>query len=626
MHTVEPGDPETHSKDLVAENLEQLRKIFPSAFTEGKVDFDALRELLGDAIEDGDEKFGLSWFGKRNARRVALRPSTATLLPRPEESVDWDTTRNVMIEGDNLEVLKLLQKSYANKVKLIYIDPPYNTGKDFIYPDSFQDSIRNYLELTGQTGVDGGRLSSNSETSGRYHSAWLDMMYPRLTLARNLLKDDGVIFVSIDDHEVHNLRSVMDEIFGPENFVNAIIWQKVYSPKNSARHFSEDHDYLLVYARNADKWTPGLLPRTAEQDSAYKNPDNDPRGPWKAGDLSARNYYSKGTYSITTPSGRVITGPPPGTYWRYSEQTMREMDSDGRIWWGRDGSNSPAVKRFLSEVKQGRVPQTFWPYSEVGHNQDAKKELLQRVKFATSDSVFDTPKPVRLLRRVLTVATNPAESDIVLDFFAGSGTMGDAVMQANAEDGGNRRFVLVQIPELTGYQDFPSVAEITKARLRSASETVISAQGEAEVGFRSFSLGEGNIVRWDTTQQDFEQQAFEQIENVRQGRSDQDILFELMLSQGLDIASAVETRVFARIHVFATGGGLLFACLPPSDSINKGNVEEIAQGIIAWRDELEPETDVTVFLKDVAFADDVAKANLVAILEQHESPFVVKSV
>ncbi|OKK06506.1 hypothetical protein AMK26_10870 [Streptomyces sp. CB03234] len=619
MRRMRPGDPETRSLDLVGENVAQLKKLFPSAFTEDGIDLDALRELLGGDPAGGREKFGLTWHGKRRAAELARLPSDGTLLPRPAESVDWDTTRNLVIEGDNLEVLKLLQKSCAHKVKLICVDPPYNTGRDFIYPDSFQDGVRDYLALTGRLDGDGGRLSSNVETSGRYHSAWLDMMYPRLFLARNLLREDGVVFICIDDHEVHHLRAVMDEIFGPENFVATVIWQKVYSPKNSARHFSEDHDYLLVYAKDADAWTPGLLPRTDEQNAAYKNPDNDPRGPWKADNFTARNYYSKGTYPITTPGGRVIEGPPPGTYWRYSERTMREMDADNRIWWGRDGTNRPAVKRFLSEVRQGRVPQTLWSYEEVGHNQDAKRELLERVTFASSDSVFDTPKPTTLIRRVLTLATRPDTEDIVLDFFAGSGTTGDAVLQANAEDGGNRRYILVQIPEPTGHPDHPTVADITRARLRAAATALPAAPDR---GFRSFALGESGILRWDTARQDVEQQTLELVDTIAPGRTDQDVLYELLLGRGLDLSLPVERRTFGGVAVHCAGGGLLFACLPAPDTIGRDRVEALAHGIVDWRKELDPAGEVSVYFRDIAFRDDVAKATMAAILDQYGFPFV----
>jgi adenine-specific DNA-methyltransferase len=334
MKKLTAEDAETKTPDVVAENVEQLKTIFPEAFTEEKVDFEVLKQLLGGLVEEREEKYGLNWHGKRRARQLALTPSTGTLRPCPDESVDWDTTKNLMIEGDNLEVLKLLQKSYSGKVKLIYIDPPYNTGNDFVYPDNFQDNIKNYLELTGQVDGSGNKLFSNTEASGRFHTDWLNMMYPRLKLARNLLQKGGVIFVSIADHEIHNLRAAMDEVFGSENFIATIIWHKMDSPKNTAMHFSEDHDYILVYAREAESWRPNGLKRTEEMIARYKNPDNDPRGVWLLSDLAARNFYANGRYPITTKTGRIIPGPPAGSYWRVSKDKFDELERDNRIWWG----------------------------------------------------------------------------------------------------------------------------------------------------------------------------------------------------------------------------------------------------------------------------------------------------
>jgi adenine-specific DNA-methyltransferase len=475
MKRITINDPESKSPDLAAANLDQVKVLFPEAFTEGRIDFDVLKGLLGEAVDERQEKYGLTWHGKRRARQIALTPSTGTLRPCPEESVDWDKTQNLMIEGDNLEVLKLLQRSYAGKVKLIYIDPPYNTGKEFVYPDNFQDNIKNYLELTGQVAGDGRKISTNTEASGRFHTDWLNMLYPRLRLARSLLMDNGVIFVSISDHEVHNLRSLMNEIFGEENFIATVIWQKVYSPKNSARHFSEDHDYVVVYARNGEIWTPCLLPRTEEMEARYINFDNDPRGPWKPGDLSARNYYGEGTYSVSCPSGRTIEGPPSGRYWVISRDKFDELESDGRIWWGADGNNVPAIKRFLSEVQQGRVPQTLWSYDEVGHTQEAKKELICNVNFPNSDAVFETPKPTRLIHRMLQLATKSDDSSLVLDFFAGSGSTLHGIMSQNSADGGNRRCILVQLPEPlpnSAEGTLSTIAEITKERIRRAATKI----------------------------------------------------------------------------------------------------------------------------------------------------------
>jgi adenine-specific DNA-methyltransferase len=654
LQKIDAGSPEAQSADLIADNIARLRALFPELLTESAkgvtINVDVLKSLVGDAtVTDADEKYGLNWHGKRRARQIALTPSAGTLRPCPEESVDWDSTQNLMIEGDNLEVLKLLQKSYAGKVKLIYIDPPYNTGKDFVYPDSFQDSIHNYLRITGQT-EGGAKISSNTDASGRFHTDWLNMIYPRLKLARTLLKDDGVVFVSIADHEIHNLRGVMDEVFGEENFVAAIIWQKVYSPKNSARHFSEDHDYIVVYAKSAETWTPRLLPRTDEMEARYTNPDNDPRGPWKPGDLSARNFYGEGTYPITCPSGRALAGPPPGTYWRVSKSKFHELDLDNRIWWGSDGNNVPAIKRFLSEVKDGRVPQTLWTYQEVGHTQEAKKELIATVAFPNSDVVFETPKPTRLLRRILQLATAPGDAeeadgfvgvkgmsanytvstkaaaldqpppDIVLDFFAGTGSTMDAVFQQNAEDKGNRRCILVQLPEpLPGAESagWTSVADITKARLCGAGKKVREATPgfAGDLGFRVFKLDTSNIRAWNPNPDDLKATLFDHLDHIEPGRSADDILYEILLKLGLDLCVPVEQQTIAGKPVHSVGGGVLMACL--AESIQVTEVEELALGIAAWRKAQGTVGETTAVFRDSAFQNDVAKSNLAAILEQH---------
>mgnify|MGYP000952693122 CR=1 FL=1 len=623
IEKIDLGAPESQSADLIADNLAKLKALFPELLTEGPqgaaINVDVLKSLVGDAtVTDADEKYGLNWHGKRAARQLALTPSTGTLRPCPEESVDWDTTQNLMIEGDNLEVLKLLQKSYAGKVKLIYIDPPYNTGKDFVYPDNFQDNIQNYLELTGQ--VEGGKkITSNTDASGRFHTDWLNMIYPRLKLAHSLLQQDGVIFVSIADHEIHNLRAVMNEIFGEENFVAAIIWQKVYAPKNTARHFSEDHDYVVVFAKNAESWTPKPLPRTAEQDAHYTNPDNDPRGVWRTDGMSARNFYSKGTYPITAPSGRHIDGPPSGRYWVYSEEKFRQLDADGRIWWGLDGSNQPGVKRFLSEVGEGRVPQTLWKYDEVGHTQEGKKELLALITFPNSDLVFDTPKPTRLIRRILQVGSSPSDPDIVLDFFAGTGTTMDAVFAQNAEDQGKRRCILVQLPEpLEGAEaaGWSTIADITRARIRSAGLRHKKADPmfAGDVGFRTFKLDTSNITAWAPQRENLAQSLFDQLDHVDADRSDDDVLYELLLKLGLDLCVPVEQKAIAGKTVSSVGGGVLLACL--DTQITAADAEPLALGIIAWHKALGTAGDVTCVFRDSAFANDVAKTNLAAILEQ----------
>ena len=613
------NDPETRSTDVVTENLEKLEMLFPEVFAEGQVDFEVLKQLLGSAVNDREKKYGLIWHGKRQARQLALTPSTGTLRPCPEESVDWESTQNLMIEGDNLEVLKLLQKSYAGKVKLIYIDPPYNTGKDFVYPDDYRDNIRNYLELTGQLDSENRKLSSNTEASGRFHTDWLNMIYPRLKLARNLLREDGAIFVSIADHEVHNLRCVMDEVFGEENFVATVIWQKIFSPKNSARHFSEDHDYIPVYAKDIDTWERELLPRTKEMEARYTNPDNDPRGPWTSGDVSARNYYGQGTYSVTCPSGRLISGPPPGTYWRVSKERFDDLDRDGRIWWGEDGNNIPRLKRFLSDVQAGRVPQTLWRHDEVGHTQAAKKELLAFTDSTVSNVVFDTPKPTRLVRRMLQIATSQPGNDIVLDFFAGTGSTMDGLFRQNADDKGKRRCILVQLPEpiaQTNDSAPRNIAELTKERLRRAGARIKDENPmfAGDLGFRVFKLDASNIRAWEPDSDDLDRTLLKSIDHIKPDRTEEDILYELLLKLGLDLCVPIKTRAVAGKTVRSIGAGTLIACL--DEGIAREEVEPLSLGIAEWHDELAPAGDSTVVFRDSAFQDDVAKTNLTAILDQ----------
>ncbi len=616
MQRLTANDPETRSADLVADNLAQLRALFPEAFTEGGIDFEALRQLLGDAVDDGEEKYGLNWHGKRRARRLALTPSAGTLRPCPEESVDWDATQNLMIEGDNLEVLKLLQKSYAGKVKLIYIDPPYNTGNDFVYPDDYKDGINNYLKITWQVDGNGHRLSSNTESSGRFHTEWLNMMYPRLKLARNLLRKDGVIFISIDDNEFHSLRAIMDDIFGVENFVATVIWHKMDSPKNSAIHFSEDHDYILVFARDLETWRPNSLPRTSKMLARYKNPDNDPRGAWLLSDLAARNVYTEGRYPITTKVGRVIPGPPAGSYWRVSKAKFDELDKDNRIWWGESGDNRPGIKRFLSEVRQGVVPQTYWHWKDVGSTRNAKQELSHVMDATSGEDLFVTPKPTRLLARLLQISTVTKENDIVLDFFAGSGTMGQAVVQENLNDQGNRRYILVQLPERTNYAKYSTLAELTKERLRRAGTKIKAENPEstADLGFRVFKLDSSNVKTWDPYPDDLEQSLLDHVEHIKEGRAEQDILYEVLLKLGLDLCAPIATRELAGKQVNAVDGGTLMACL--AEQITPAEVEDLAVGMADWRDALDNTDDTTVVFRDSAFVDDVAKTNCVEILRQ----------
>lgn len=419
--------------------LEALRQIAPSAFTEvrgadgeltQKVDFKVLRELLGDAIADADEEsFGFQWVGKQEAKRAAAEPTRQTLRPVVDDSVDWDTTENLYIEGDNLEVLKLLQRAYLGKVKMIYIDPPYNTGNDFVYEDDFAMSGEEMDEAMGNVDEEGNRLRRNLDSNPRYHSDWCSMIYSRLLVARTLLANDGVIFISIDDHEVHHLRKICDEVFGAGNFVAELIWERAFAPKNDAKYISNSHDYILMYTKQIENFRIGRLPRTEEANARYSNPDNDPRGVWQSDNLTVKSYSEAYDYPITTPSGRVVE-PPAGRCWRLSANAFAERLQDNRIWFGTDGDGVPRIKRFLSELKyEGMAPTSILFYKEVGHSQEGSQEVIN---LFDNKGVFDGPKPTRLLERLLTLA-NLQNDSIVLDFFSGSATTAHAVMQLNAK-------------------------------------------------------------------------------------------------------------------------------------------------------------------------------------------------
>jgi len=596
------------SADILNENIKKLREIFPDVFTEGKVDFDALREVLGEYIDGRPERYSFTWNGKSLARKIAQTPSTGTLRPCPEESVNWDTTQNLFIEGDNLEVLKLLQKSYHKKIKMIYIDPPYNTGKDFIYPDDYRDNIKNYLELTGQTDGEGRKISTNAETSGRYHTDWLNMMYPRLKLARNLLKEDGVIFISIDDNEVCNLRKICDEIFGEENFVANVIWQRAFSPKNDAKYLSDNHDHLIIYGKSVDSYIAGRFKRTEEADARYRNPDNDKRGDWVSGDLSVKTYSEKYDYPITTPSGRKVT-PSHGSCWRVSKEKFEELKADNRIWFGVDGDNVPRLKRFLSEVQDGIVPTTLWLHQDVGHNQEGRQELKE---LFDGKGYFDGPKPIRYIKRMIQVA-NANDDEIILDFFAGSCSTAHAVLDNNKQ----YQFIMVQLPEpcdesseafKAGYK---TIAEIGKERIRRVIKKIKEENPEysGDLGFKVFKLDSSNIIPWDADAGNLEKAIFDAIENIKDGRSEGDILHEILLKYGLDLTVPIEERTIGKAKVYCVGMGALIVCLSRKITI------EVIEGIAKLKKELNPEV-IRVVFKDSGFEDDVVKTNAVQILRQ----------
>ena len=508
------------SPSVASDRIEHLKKLFPECITEGEIDLSKLREVLGEGAEDteeGPERYHFTWAGKRDAIRLLQLPCPSTLIPSRNDSVNFDETQNLFIEGDNLEVLRLLYKPYFGRIKMIYIDPPYNTGKEFVYPDNYKSPLSTYLQLTGQEDENGNLLTSNADTSGRYHSAWLSMMYPRLFVARQLLRDDGWIFVSIDDHEVHNLRLIMNEIFGEENFVSSIVWQKKYTRSNDARWFSNTHDYILVFARNKEQLKINLLPRTDDQRSSYSNPDNDPKGVWKATPIHAKSGKNS-SFEYKFKNG-VVWSPPPGRFSRYSRETLTELEANNELWFGMEGKSTvPSKKSYLSEVKSGITPVTIWLNDEVGNTHIANNEL----KALLGGGIFDNPKPTDLIKRILQLSTSASEGDIVLDFFAGSCTTADAVLSLNQENGGNRRFICVQLPEPIQPPKkskhgtlLANVSDIGKERIQRVIDR-IQHQGKAQysiefpeeynqLGFKVFKLSDSNYRHWeDGTDKDFD--------------------------------------------------------------------------------------------------------------------------
>ncbi len=616
------------SLDLIAENIAQLKALFPEAVTEGKIDFEVLQAILGGEIEKRQTYYKFTWNGKEEARAYARIPSMGTLRPCVEESSGKDGTpgkfdsENLYIEGDNLEVLKLLQGAYHKKVKMIYIDPPYNTGKDFVYPDNFRDSIGNYKSLTGQTDEEGAATRANPETSGRYHTDWLNMMYPRLILARSLLSDDGVIFISIDDAEQDNLKKLCNDVFGEENFVAQLVWERAYSPKNDAKLISNSHDYILMFAKTIDQFIIGRLPRTEEANARYSNPDNDPRGVWKASDLSVKTYNAESDYPITLPSGRVVE-PPTGRCWSLSKKSFLERLQDNRIWFGSDGNSTPAMKRFLSELKfEGMAPTSIMFYKEVGHSQEGAQEVTKLL----DAGAFDGPKPVRLLSRLLTLArTN--EDSIILDFFSGSATTAHAVMQLNAEDGGHRKFIMVQLPEVceegteAAKAGYKNICEIGKERIRRAArkireENSLTTQNQ-DLGFKVFKLDTSNIIPWNPEPDKIELLLRNAVENILVDRTRQDLLYEVLLKCNLPLTLPVEERKFGDNTVYVVGAGALAICLDTKIP------QTIAEEIVKLRDEYAPVVPMQVVFRDNGFTD-VTKTNALQILKQ--AGFEEKSV
>ncbi len=573
------------------ENYKKLAEMFPNAVTEtidenGEVvraiDKDVLmQEISCKVVEGNEERYQFTWPDKKKSVLLANAPISKTLRPCREESVDFDNTENLYIEGDNLEVLKLLQETYLGKIKMIYIDPPYNTGNDFVYEDDFAQSAEEYLANSGQLDDDGNRMVHNAETNGRFHTDWLNMIYPRLKLSKDVLADDGVIFISIDDNEQENLKKCCDEIFGTQNFIAQIVWERSYSPINLMKHFSTSHDYIICYAKNIEKAVCNGIVRSEEANSRYSNPDNDPRGVWKSSDLSVGPAVPENVYPIMTPAGRVVE-PPAGRSWSLSKNAFLERLQDNRIWFGQDGNNVPSMKRFLSELrKEGVTPMTTWKYTEVDHSQGATQKLS---KLFDGKKLFDYPKPVPLIKRCLQLYTD--KDCIVLDFFSGSATTAHAVMELNADDGGKRRFVMVQLPELTDTKGeaykagYKNICEIGKERIRRAGAKIKEDSPlitlDLDTGFRVLKCDTSNMKDVYYNPSDYEPNLLSSLEdNIKEGRTPEDLLFQVMLDLGILLSSKIEEITIAGKKVFSVEDNYLIACF--DKNITDETIIEIAK-------------------------------------------------
>lgn len=607
------------SLDIVSENVSKVKELFPEIVTEDKIDFDKLKLVLGKYIEEDNEQYNFTWKGKSAALRLAQTPSTGTLRPCKEESKNWDATGNLYIEGDNLEVLKLLQKSYYGKIKMIYIDPPYNTGNDFVYPDNYKDNLRNYLEMTGQVDSEGTKISTNSDNSGRYHTNWLNMMYPRLRLARNLLTNDGVIFISIDDHELANLIEVCNEVFGEENFVESIIWRKRSTPPND-KIIGAAHDYILIYAKSLGSVGLNLRPRTSEQLGRYKNPDNHPKGPWTSGDLMANvkggRYVESLYYPIVNPNTGEEHYPSSNGNWRFNKEKMDQLIANNEIFFGADGKGRPKLKRFLADVKSGITYTTLWDF--VPLNTQGSKEMTDLLGNLT---IFDNPKPSGLILELLRLGSQ--NDSVILDFFSGSATTADATMQLNSEDNGSRKFIMVQLPEKTNEKDeafkegYKNICEIGKERIRRAGDKIVSEMSQdgqtsldsksntndLDTGFKVFKLDSSNLSKWDPEYDNLKQTLLNSVENLVPGRNQLDLVYEIMLKYGIDLTLPIEEYQIQDKKFYSIGSGALIICL------NDNLTSDLAFEIIKLKDELSPEVMRVVF-KDNGFSSDSDKTNI----------------
>lgn len=617
------------SMDITSENIAKIRALFPSAVTEVKgedgevrlaIDFDALKqELSEDLISDKAERYQMTWPDKSKAKVLASSRITATLRPDKEKSVDFDTTENLYIEGDNLDVLKLLRETYLGKIKMIYIDPPYNTGNDFVYEDDFAMSADDYAEISGQYDDQGNRLVRNLDSNGRFHTDWLNMMYPRLKVARDLLTDDGVIFISIDENEVQNLRKLCDEIYGESNFISQLGWQKVYSPKNQARYFSNDYEFVLCYSKNINHFTLGMLPRTEEMNARYKNPDNDPRGDWKPGDCVGNGERKNGYYDVVSPITGKVFNVPQGKHWVYAPETMKQLLGENRIYFGKDGNAFPAVKQFLSDVS-GRRASSLLLYEDYGHTDMAKKDLIKLFQDLVKVP-FDTPKPVKLLKMLSLLGSK--EDDIILDFFSGSATTAQAILELNAEDEkSKRKFILVQVPEALENNDGASkiglhtISDVGEERIRRAGKKIREEKGllvhDLDIGFRVLKLDSSNMQEVYYNPSAMTQDLLgSTVDNVKPDRTPLDLLFQVMLDLGVELSAKIEEHTVNGKTYYTVNGNDIMACF--DDDIDNDVITAIAK-----------QNPLYAVFKDKSFATDSVGINNEQLFKTYSPSTVVK--
>ena len=595
------------SENIVEDNIEYIKEKFPNVVIESEkgyaIDFNTLKQELSDVIiDDTKEKYQLTWPGKKEAIITANTPTTKTLRPVREKSVNFDTTENIYIEGDNLEALKILQESYLGKIKCIYIDPPYNTGNDFIYNDNFKKDSNQELIDSGQIDEEGNRLVANNQSNGRFHSDWLSMMYPRLKLARNLMSDDGVIFISIDDNELDNLKKICDDIFSEENFISNLVWQKNFAPKNDNKYISISTEYILIYSKNKEKFNRGLLPREEKYNKGYSNPDNDTRGLWTSGSMLATTFSQSGVFEIVSPNGK-INMPPAGRCWRYSKDTVSKLIKENRIWWGKDGNGVPRVKRFLSEMPKGIVPQNLLLYNEVGSNQDGNLEL----KELFNAQIFNYPKNTKLINRLLIIA-NLKKDDIVLDFFGGSSTTAHSVIKSNV-DNENIKYILIQLPEKytdkSGQYNFETICDLGEERIRRAANKIKEeTNADIDYGFRVYKIDSSNMRDVYYKPSELNQAQLNMFEtNIKDNRTSEDLLTQVILDLGLTLDLKIEEKNILGNRVYFVDENSLIACF--DDNIDINIINEICKL-----------TPLKVVFKDSSFKNDNDRINVEEIIKK----------